>query len=456
MSKIQVRIPSNLAGRLVEEIHRSSPREPVVFGYASHASTASRDLVLLRELVIPPESAFLPSRGHGARWSGAYMVNLLNQAIDKQLGLFIFHAHPGEKAVAMSVDDLASARILLPKFQLVLPTRPHGSIVFGAQSVAGAILMPDHDRAVSHFSLRMIRDHDIVTWPLPEAIPTEHLLFDRQPLTDSPLLREILRRTVVAVVGLSGGGTQVVSHLAALGVGEIIGIDDQRADESNRIATPQLGWIDALLRLKKVTASKWRVWLIDRHVTFTGIEARVPENAALKALKRADIIVGCVNNLHARADLNEIAWRYCIPYIDIGLRLTTKEHPQQDPQSLIGISGNHFTAIPGRPCLWCTQFLTDNKLQLETGGRGRSYLRDVADRDTFVSPFNGTLASEAAAEVLRLVVGMRYRRESRRQYDGFAGSLLELSVARRDGCPLCESVLAAGDPVWQPINGGRT
>lgn len=452
MNEIQVRIPGDLARRLIDEIHRPGSRESVVFGFVSHAQTASRDLILLRELVVPPESAFLPSRGHGARWSGAYMVELLNRALDQQLGLFIFHAHPGVRPVTMSDDDLASAGELLPRFQLVLPQRPHGSIVFGVQSVAGAILMPHHDNAVDRFSLRMIEDHEIRTWPLPEATPAEYLLLARQPLTDSPLLRKMLKRTVVAVVGLSGGGSQVASHLAALGVGEIIAIDDQRADQTNCMATPNLGWIDALFGINKVTAAKWRAWVINRHVTFTGVKARVPEARALQALKRADIIIGCVNNLHARSDLNELAWRYCIPYIDIGLRLTTNEHATEDPRPLTGIPGNHFTAIPGGPCLWCSEFLTDSKLEHETGGRGRSYLHDVAERDTLVSPFNGTLASEAAAEVLRLITGLRYHRESRRQYDGFAGTLLELSVTRRGSCPLCKFVLAAGDPIWQQIN----
>lgn len=380
------------------------------------------------------------------------MIEVLNRALGQQLGLFIFHAHPGAKTVAMSDDDLASAGELLPRFQLLLPERPHGSIVFGVQSAAGTILMPGQDDAVDQFSVRTIDDHEIRTWPLPEATSADYLLLARQPLTDSPLLRKLLKRTVVAVVGLSGGGSQVVSHLAALGVGEIIAIDDQRADQSNRMATPNLGWIDALFRVHKVTAAKWRVWVANRNVAFTGVRARVPQESALRALKRADIIVGCVNNLHARADLNEIAWRYLIPYIDIGLRLITDERAPEDPRPLVGIPGNHFTAIPGRPCLWCSEFLTESKLESETEGRGRSYLQDPEGRDALVSPFNGTLASEAAAEALRLIAGMSYRAASRRQYDGFSGTLLELSVTRRESCTLCKSVLAAGDPIWQPIS----
>lgn len=451
MNDIQIRVPRNLVRPLLDGIHRPGRREPVVFGFVSHARTATRDLILLRSLEIPPESAFLPSGRHGARWSGAYMIDLLNRALQLQLGLFIFHAHPHQKPTQMSDDDLASAGDLLPRFQLVQPQRPHGSVVFGDQSIAGTVLMPHAEDPVDRFSLRIIQDHEMRTWPLPEAPAAEYLLLTRQALVDNPLLRRLLKDVVIAVVGLSGGGSQVVPHLAALGVGEIIAIDDQRADQSNRLATPNLGWIDALFGIRKVTAAKWRSWLVNRHVKYTGIKARVPESRAQEALKRADIIIGCVNNLHGRSDLNEVAWRYCIPYIDIGLRLITDEHAPEDPRPLSGIHGNQFKAIPGGPCLWCTEFLTDSKLARETGGRGRSYLQDATGRDAMVAPFNGTLASEAAAEVLRLITGISYSQESRHQYDGLASTLLELSVARDPNCPLCNAVLAAGDPIWQPI-----
>src|SRR5438309_9838783 len=129
MSNVQVRIPYDVAQRLLQEIHRPAPREPVVFGLARHASAGGRRLVLIRDFVVPPESAFLPSQGHGARWRGSYTIELLNRALAEDLGLFIFHAHGRSRSVQMSGDDRHSASQLLPRFQLVAPRRPHGSIV---------------------------------------------------------------------------------------------------------------------------------------------------------------------------------------------------------------------------------------------------------------------------------------------------------------------------------------
>jgi hypothetical protein len=311
------------------------------------------------------------------------------------------------------------------------------------------ILLPNSTKMTEHFSLRLL-ETGIVTWPLPDCPEAERLLFERQPLTDGAVLRQVFRRSRVAVVGLSGGGSQVVDHLAALGVGEIIGIDNQTTDETNTFATPNLGWLHALFKVKKTTAARSRTWAINRHVKFTPVNGRVPEPTTLEALKRADLIVGCVNNLHARADLNEIAWRYCIPYVDIGLVLTTDERALTEPKPLNAISGNVFTAIPGGPCLWCTGFLTREKLDRETGGLGRPYLKGEHGRNVYVTTFNGALAAEGATEVVRLLVGLRRDSELKRFYDGFSGTLVECAVMKSESCEMCD-LLAAGDPVWSAI-----
>jgi tRNA A37 threonylcarbamoyladenosine dehydratase len=154
--------------------------------------------------------------------------------------------------------------------------------------------MPGEDKPTEAISVRLL-DNALSTWPLPRLGEEDALLFSRQPLAEGAALRLILRNTSVAVVGLSGGGSQVVSQLAALGIGEIIGIDNQTVDDGNRFAPPNLGWFDALMRLRKATAAKMRTWIINRDVRFSAVKGRVPEPHVVEALKRADIIIGCVN-----------------------------------------------------------------------------------------------------------------------------------------------------------------
>ena len=265
MSELQVRIPSTVLETLRRELNRAAAgREPVVFGLASHADIGRARLVLVREVIVPPESAFLQSSGHGARWKGAYMIELLNRALAQQLGLFIFHSHGrfdptfgSSAATRMSQDDRQSASVLLPKFQSVAPHRPHGSIVLGGGSVAGLLLMPGSRALIESFSTRVFTN-GMITTPQP-GTEDELLLLQRQPITANPIVERILRNTTVAVVGLSGGGSQVLPQLAALGIGKIIGVDNQRVERGNQYATSRLGWLDVMLRRRKSRSSCGRL-----------------------------------------------------------------------------------------------------------------------------------------------------------------------------------------------------
>lgn len=73
---------------------------------------------------------------------------------------------------------------------------------------------------------------------------------------------------------------------------------------------------------------------------------RVPGPKATAALGRADVIVGCVDNLHARADLQELAWRLLIPYVDVGVNIRAVEKAEPSGPR-VAIGGNVLTLIPG-------------------------------------------------------------------------------------------------------------
>src|SRR5262249_32024623 len=282
---------------------------------------------------------------------------------ERNLGVMIFHYHAGKRTVQMSTDDTQSARQLLPAFQLVIGNRPHGSIVLGSNSVDGLVAKPGS--AVLDDGIRLrIFGNSMTSYPWPEASESDRLLHHRRPLVENNMCRSIVRNAVVAGVGLSGGGSQVATQLATLGVGEIIGIDSQRLERENLKASDAFTRLDIALCRKKTAATRSKVRAISAETRFTSVKALVPEPQALVALKRADILIGCVNNLHARADIQEIASRYCIPYIDIGLGMFPLD-PEDEFSEIAAIGGNVLTYIPGGPCLWCAGILSKQKLEDE-------------------------------------------------------------------------------------------
>jgi len=252
-------------------------------------------------------------------------------------------------------------------------------------------------------------------------------------------------------VGLSGGGTQLATQLAAAGIGELVGIDYQQLDRENRLSTDALSWVDLALCRAKLSAIRRRIWWINPRCRFTGIAARLPEQPAIDALKNADLIMGCVNNLAARADMLEIAGRYCIPYVDIGLTIRTADSVP-DPAPIVAIAGHVFIYLPGGPCFWCSGYLTTKRLEADASGLDRSYLWNrqqiESKREALVSAFNGVLASQAACDVLQLILGYSSSMATYKMYDGLLATLTPWEVSRQNGCPHCNGTVSMGDPVW--------
>jgi ThiF family len=123
------------------------------------------------------------------------------------------------------------------------------------------------------------------------------------------------------------------------------------------------GWWHVLLRRRKTAVMNALVRGINRAVRFTAVPYFLPAQLAIDALKTVDAIVGCLDTLHARADLQEIAWRYLVPYVDIGLKIVPKS-----VTAGLAIGGNVATSIPGSFCPWCIDFLSQNKLDSKPAG----------------------------------------------------------------------------------------
>ena len=303
----------------------------------------------------------------------------------------------------------------------------------------------------------------ISNWPAADDAVTKPRdpIFQRQALVVGGPGQEILAGARVAVVGLGGGGSHVVQQLAHLGIGEIIVIDPDRVETTNRHRLVGLTRLDVWLKRRKVDVMYRLVQRIGNGSRCRRIAQKVPEPVAVEAIKQADIIVGCLDNLHARLDLQELSWRFLIPYVDIGVSIRAVEGcGESDPR--VSIGGNVITLIPGGFCLWCCGFLSDEKLALERNGPNRSYFQNRTGEAQVVS-FNGVVASQAANEVLQLLTGfagtgIRFadvasnhdatEQRGFKKFNGTAGTLAEWGASRRVTCTHCTKTLGQGSITW--------
>lgn len=449
---VQIRVPSNLATKLRAILSEQRiDHEPVVFGLATSAATSTRDLVLIRKLIVAPESSFIKTPSHGAKWTGTFNIELLNRCVEDSTGLVILHRHSGRN-VGLSDDDRRSATTLIPYFQSAVPQRFHGSIVLGDDSAAGMVWSPNRRYPTESIEVRLL-ENQIHTYTQ-SPVEQDFRQFRQIPLVHGAVAKSLLANTRIGIVGLSGGGSQLATQLAALGFGGIVVVDPQRFDSDNRLSTDAPRAFDLALRAFKTSVVKRQVLTINPKCSFRALRSNIPSEDVLAALRDVDILIGCVNSLCARADMLEIAGRYGIPYVDVGFNVGVDEEIETGPQ-ITSLSGNVFTIVPGDACMWCTGFLTKRKLENEAGGQDRSYIRlkraKKSSREAaMVVPFNGLLASSAVTEVLQLVVGFSPKRDASlyRKYDGFSGEVHNWELTRNPSCLHCGSVVHAGDPIW--------
>jgi hypothetical protein len=390
------------------------------------------------------------------------MVPVIEQAMNEGLGIVIFHAHSHQGPPSLSTDDRTSAERLLPMFQQRVPERPHGSVVFSRTHAGGLIMMPGEPQPRTALGVRWY-GLAVSNWLASDEKTTapENPIFLRQALVVRGPGQEILRRARVAVVGVGGGGSHVVQQLAHLGVGEILVIDPDCVERANRHRLVGLAPLDVWLRRKKVDVMYRMVRRIRSGSQCRRVWSKVPEPIAIEALKEADVIVGCVDNLHTRMDLQEIAWRFLIPYVDVGVSIRAVENNEEGALR-VSIGGNVITLIPGGFCLWCCGFLSKEKLALELDGPNRSYFQNRSGEAQVVS-FNGVVASQAVNEVLQLLTGFAgngFRtadlateisgtlQRGFKKLDGTKGTLEEWGANRRPTCSNCGDTLGRGTIVW--------
>jgi len=194
--------------------------------------------------------------------------------------------------------------------------------------------------------------------------------------------------TEVGIVGLCGGGSHVAQQLAHIGVGRFRLFDPDKADETNTGRMVGLSAKDTEYKPLKTDVIARRILEINPAAEVATYP--VPWQQASEAMKLCHTVFGCVDRYQPRDELERFCRRYLVPYIDVGMDVHGEGFPYR-------IAGQVIVSLPGRPCLRCFGFITDERLQEEARRYG-----DVGGRPQVVWP-NGVLASTAVGAFIQLI-----------------------------------------------------
>jgi hypothetical protein len=208
----------------------------------------------------------------------------------------------------------------------------HGGATFRALGggMAGRIIALGTERVV-------VSDPEVT-----DAIDERH---DRQIRAFGVDGQRILTSLHVAVVGAGGTGSVVVTELAHLGVGRLTIVDPDVVERSN--LNRVVGATAADEGRSKAEVLAHQAKRINPDVS---VEARAKSVLLVEEAKRlvdADLIFCCTDSHGSRVILNQLAYQYLIPMIDMGVVIVAKD------QVVERVFARAQMLAPGLGCLTC-------------------------------------------------------------------------------------------------------
>lgn len=288
--------------------------------------------------------------------SAAFVRDAALRARDERLAYIAVHNHLGTTTVGFSTVDLASHERGYPALNQITGQLV-GAVVFTPQAAAGDLWLPDRTR--HELAEVVVPGNNIIRLrPRPASPALVDPLRDRQARLFGDRGQETFTRLRVAVVGLGGVGSLVVELLARLGVGNLVLIDDDLADDTN---------LPRLVAAEPTDVGKPKIELAARNarranprIDLTLIPERVEHPAARHALTGCDWIFLAADTHAARHWVNDAVHRHLIPATQAGVKIPVDHHGQVGQ-----IHAVTRLLIPGKTCMWCDGLIDPTELAID-------------------------------------------------------------------------------------------
>jgi len=251
-----------------------------------------------------------------------------------------------------------------------------------------------------------------------------------------------LASLTVGIVGLGGIGSLVAEQLAHLGVRRFLLIDPDTIEASNlnRVVGADYGSVGKF----KVEVSETMIRRINPTVDVDVLVGNVTMSTDIRRLLKCDFVFCCTDSHGSRAVMNQLAYQFLIPIIDIGVLIQAKSN------KIVSISGRIQMLAPGLPCLVCHNLLDPEEVRrdlLSDEERVRDpYIVGAVEPQPSVVSLNGTVASLGVTMMLSAVVGIPVR--TRHQVVLFdKGTVRAVTSEQSPDCVVCSlrGTLARGE-----------
>lgn len=444
-------LPQGIRIHVEDHLKKRAHVEDGVFVLARPGTTGSGLRLVGFEVLDPPADAWDRQGPDTLAPSAQWLSAAISRACAEDACLVLVHSHPHPLHPAgLSPLDVATMRDLAPVIEqitggpFVLVAVKQGQWA-GALSIDGLPVDLDRIDAVG-----------LGLDPLsPPAVQPDALLDDRQ-IRALGGTNAALRSLTVAVIGCGGTGAAVAEQVHRMGVARLILIDHDTVDTESNVRR----MLGSTMQDADQYPHPYKVDVVARRLRETGlpgtevfaIAGDVRDEQVFRTILDADIAI-CTTDTHSsRAVLNDAAYAYALPLIDVGARVSTRSG------ALEGLVAERRIVTPERPCLWCTQSISRSQVAMENmdparraGLQAEGYVAGggTAHEASIIS-LNVLASALGACALPGLLTDAAERIPHRSVWDGMLGDSCSLEANTSDSCT-CHRLRLLADAAPIPL-----
>lgn len=433
--------PVKAIEQLRNQLFKDDGDERIGFGYAGK----SDDRFLVSEVHVLDDDEYHRRGPTRCRAKPDVEQLHVNECLKQDKHPVLIHSHPFDHSenVAFSPID---EDILPPFSEWVTRLFPDTEVlfaVFGTQSVAAATV---ENEATREIPVSVPGDHKLkrhlAYTDSGEDADLNQGLYDRSIRCFTEEGQRRLAATKAAIIGAGGLGSILCEQSLRLGIEDLVVIDPDIVEESNRNRLQGAHCSDVDRPKVKVVEERLNQYNPDASVeTF---QAHVQE--CTDVLRSCDLLVAGVDSMNARMWLNEFAVQHLIPYVDAGVLIT------QEDDDVTSMQGGIQTVLPGATgCLKCLDRYNPEQAEIDrlsedelAAAVEEGYIEDTAlSPEPAVMPLNTTVAGMTADVVAKLVTRVDAPPDYL-QFEGLDSELKPIHTQPFDTCPVCTELLGEG------------
>ena len=266
--------------------------------------------------------------------------------------------------------------------------------------------------------------------------------YDRQVRAFGAQGQEQLRKITVGIVGLGGTGSIVVEQLAHLGVQKFLLIDPDVVERTN--LNRLVGASESDVKRPKVEVAARLAQRINARVEVRTIHDSVLLASVAEEIADTDFVFCCTDSHGSRAVLNQAAYQYLVPSIDMGVAIVTQKG------QITHIAGRSQMLAPGLGCLMCGDLLNPEAIRVDLltdfERAADPYIVGAHEPAPAVISVNATISSISVTMFLAAVAGVPSHARLV-NYNGITGAARVASINQHPTCIACSSrgALARGN-----------